>query len=210
MRRAALLATFCAATLGLAQAARADEPSPELRGAVERALLEGRIADAVALVPRTSDAVWLADEAFGWRTVAGDGYAWTAVPQTALRFGLFPDPKPPLVVERKFALLAGLHRDRYLRMTMGAWTMPDPGPLATLPDPDGSIRRGLDVRQALYDHVPDEDSPDPEIAGPARQRIARARDLRDRSTLWAWIALGFLVGLTAAAAFLVSRIPERP
>jgi hypothetical protein len=215
VRRAApITLLLVAATLGRPLAARADDPTPEAIAAVERAFLEGRITDAAALISRDEfpvpagapDAERLTERMFGWRDGRGD--AWRDnLPLASGVLGFGTPRGPPLA---RYPLVIALLSERDIREAEGMRGLPERSPLTAFADPDGRIAHAQALQRSLYRRVADEDSSDPEIAVPARRRIARAHERMGRATVWAAVALGVLVGLTALAAFLVRRVPERP
>jgi hypothetical protein len=180
--------------------ARAEEPPPDPRADVEWALLSGRVTDLPGVRPGLEPTAAM----FGWRDGTGKGVRATGTPLQALHVAFARDAADQPVVQ---ALLED--RDRRELVGFRTW---DAGasPLARLPDPNGRIRWFLTQLADVHDPVRDEDARDPEIAEPARRRIARAHALRDAAGLWAAAALTGLVLLTLLAGFLVRPRSRQP
>ena len=214
MMRAPPIALLLVATTWLPSVASAGEVTPETRAAVERAFLDGRIAEAATLLgpivaenglpPPDPHAPTWTERMLGWRAgpgPGGNGWAERPFGRTHVHRGLKDVAIEETVLH--FPVVKALLAEREYRETLGVQGLPDAGPLASLPDPGGLLKWALDRQRYAYRPVKDEDSPDPEVALPARQRAQRARDLMDRAWLWALLSLGALVVSTVLAGVFV-------
>jgi hypothetical protein len=216
VRRAPPTWALVAALLGLPAVANAGEVTPETRAAVERAFLDGRIADAATLLapvvaenglpPPDPHAPTWTDRMLGWRAGRGlGGHGW------ADRWSNRAHPLKAALIDEtaaQFPVVRALLAEREQRETQGIRGLPEAGPLAALPDPDGVIHWALERQRYLYRRVRDEDSPDPEVSVPARERTERARGLIAVAERGAWASLAVLVLLTVMAGVLVRPRPS--
>lgn len=108
-----------------------------------------------------------------------------------------------------FPALEALYAERLLREVRGMGDLPTGSPLASLPDPAGTIARFLVWQRHVYQPVPPEQSPDAAWAAQAKAAREKAETHRSQAHRAALLAAGLLLGLTLLLGWRLGR-PPRP